>query len=361
MLSSVEIRHFRTFSHLVIERLGQINLIVGKNNVGKTCLLEALRLYDAAGAPHVIESLLLARNEVRIDRERECATPMLDMLFHKSPQLGAQSTFGIGPYERSDNEGEWLFISMHDIRRVPTDGPVPKSGEAVCAESISINFRDETIGIRCDEFLSRKDSSRPTLKDPPFIPAAPLSEDVVGRWWDAIVLTELKDEVIEALQLIDPSVLDVAFATHPLDPYRRVAMVRTSCIAGPFPLRSLGDGVVRIFNLAVALQYCGVNPLLGYAGRILLIDEIENGIHHSAHSTLWRMLFGLARTNDVQIVATTHSLDCLRGFAEAVTEDDENDGVAIRLEKVEGEEQTGAVIIDREGLPIVVRDSIEVR
>ncbi|MEE8450727.1 MAG: AAA family ATPase, partial [Thermoguttaceae bacterium] len=94
MLSSFEIRHFRTFSHLVIERLGQVNLIVGKNNVGKTCLLEALRLYDARGAARVIESILVARNEVRIDRERECAAPMLDMLFNKTSEPGEQKQFG---------------------------------------------------------------------------------------------------------------------------------------------------------------------------------------------------------------------------------------------------------------------------
>ena len=48
MLSSLEIKNFRTFSHLVIQRLGRVNLIVGKNNVGKTTLLEALRIYGSA-------------------------------------------------------------------------------------------------------------------------------------------------------------------------------------------------------------------------------------------------------------------------------------------------------------------------
>jgi AAA15 family ATPase/GTPase len=93
----------------------------------------------------------------------------------------------------------------------------------------------------------------------------------------------------------------------------------------------------------------------------VLIDEFETGVHHTLHAELWRTVFHAAEQLDVQVFATTHSWDCLRGFAEAVAEDETNDGVAIRLEKVEGEEQTGAVIIDREGLPVIVRDEIEVR
>lgn len=361
MLSTFEIRHFRTFSHLVIERLGQVNLIVGKNNVGKTCLLEALRLYDARGAPRVIESILLARNEVRIDRERERAAPMLDMLFHKTPQLDVQKQLAMGPHKPSEDNSDWLFISMHDVVRATSDGPVGQSRDIVSVGSISISSHGQITGMRCDEFLSERPLRRGPSDDLPFLTPAPVSEDLVGHWWDAIVLTDLKDDVIATMKFMDPGLLDIGFVTHPLDPYRRLAMVRTSSIAGPIPFRSLGDGAVRVFALAVAVQYRGLGSQPGEANRILLVDEIENGIHHTAHSQLWRSLFRLARTNDVQVFATTHSLDCLKGFAEAVTEDEENDGLAIRLEKVEGEEQSGAVIIDRDALPVVVRDSIEVR
>ena len=84
-------------------------------------------------------------------------------------------------------------------------------------------------------------------------------------------------------------------------------------------------------------------------------------LHHTLHADLWKSIFHSARMLDVQVVATTHSQDCLRGFAAAVAEDEENDGQVIRLEKLEGYEQTRAVVVDRCDLPIVVRDSIEVR
>ena len=66
MLSSLEIKNFRAFSHLSIERLGQVNLIVGKNDVGKTTLLEALRLYSSISPPDTIASILHGRNELAV-------------------------------------------------------------------------------------------------------------------------------------------------------------------------------------------------------------------------------------------------------------------------------------------------------
>src|SRR6266851_9815326 len=64
-LSGLEIKRFRCFEHLRIEKLGRVNLIAGKNNVGKSALLEALRIYATAGAPAVLFSQVTAREEFR--------------------------------------------------------------------------------------------------------------------------------------------------------------------------------------------------------------------------------------------------------------------------------------------------------
>ena len=64
MLPSFEVENFRTFSHLQIPHLGGVNLIVGRNNVGKTMLLEALRLYAAEGDINAILGLLYDRDEL---------------------------------------------------------------------------------------------------------------------------------------------------------------------------------------------------------------------------------------------------------------------------------------------------------
>ena len=133
-------------------------------------------------------------------------------------------------------------------------------------------------------------------------------------------------------------------------------------------LATLGDGVVRMFRVAIAMEYAAAYSARAAQGEyrsnvspLLLIDEAEIGIHHTLHKELWRFVLRTARLLGVQVFATTHSRDCLEGFAKAVAEDEEVDALAIRIEKVEGHKRMGAVIIDRDDLPIVLRDQIEVR
>ncbi|HUY34558.1 MAG TPA: AAA family ATPase [Pirellulales bacterium] len=138
------------------------------------------------------------------------------------------------------------------------------------------------------------------------------------------------------------------------------------------PLKSLGDGVVRIFQTALALEYARRTTvdsqlrLMGDAiranGRLtdmLLIDEVESGIHYTAIPEYWGLLFRMARERGVQIVATTHSWDCIEGLQVAAKNDPSADVQLIRLE--EDEQETSAIVIDKDDLAIVTRDEIEVR
>ena len=63
---------------------------------------------------------------------------------------------------------------------------------------------------------------------------------------------------------------------------------------------------------------------------VLLVDEIENGIHYSVQPDLWRVVFEMATRLNVQVFATTHSYDCIKAFEEAARESEE-EGVLVRL------------------------------
>ena len=65
----------------------------------------------------------------------------------------------------------------------------------------------------------------------------------------------------------------------------------------------------------------------------LLIDEAENGIHYSVQRDFWYMVMKTADANNVQVLATTHGWDCIRGFAQAAMDIDDVDGTLVRLEK----------------------------
>lgn len=119
----------------------------------------------------------------------------------------------------------------------------------------------------------------------------------------------------------------------------------------PVSLRSLGDGAVRLFGIALALA----NAHDGF----LLIDEAENGIHHSVQPAMWEMVLHTAHRDGLRVAATTHSWDCVRGFATAATARDDWDGVLVRLEGTNG--RVRAVEYSAEDLTIAADQGIEVR
>src|SRR5205807_9044547 len=119
----------------------------------------------------------------------------------------------------------------------------------------------------------------------------------------------------------------------------------------PFPLRTMGDGVVRLFAMILAL----VNAKDGF----LLLDEIENGLHHSIQPDVWRLIFRVATSLNVQVFATTHSWDCIAAFQKAAADAAGDEGMLIRLQEKSG--RIVATGFDERHLRIVTRDDIEVR
>jgi predicted ATP-dependent endonuclease of OLD family len=81
------------------------------------------------------------------------------------------------------------------------------------------------------------------------------------------------------------------------------------------PIGSLGDGVARAFFIA-----CHAAGEKAVQNGILLIDEIENGLHYSSQDKLWKWLFKVAKEKNIQIFATTHSEDCEKSFIKASKE-----------------------------------------
>ena len=132
---------------------------------------------------------------------------------------------------------------------------------------------------------------------------------------------------------------------------RRRAVVRLRGQSRPVPLRSLGDGALRVFGVALALA--------NSRGGFLFIDEAENGIHYSLQEDFWNMVLRTACLNNVQVFATTHSSDCIRGFSRAATKLEDAEGVLVRLSRQYGELR--AVEYPEEELAIAADQGIEVR
>jgi AAA15 family ATPase/GTPase len=92
------------------------------------------------------------------------------------------------------------------------------------------------------------------------------------------------------------------------------------------PINVMGDGIIKIISLLSALRFA--------KDGILLIDEIENGLHFSSLQLLWEAVLKAASLYNVQIFATTHSYECVNSFYSSYNKlDEKNDNISlIRLE-----------------------------
>lgn len=258
IFNSLEIRNFRGFRHLQIERLGRVNLIVGKNNVGKSNLLEALQMHA-----------------------RRASTPAI-----------------ISEIMETDSETTRPFEEISCV----------------------------------------------------LVPANGLNREQIIELWDGIALAGLEGEVINALRFIAPGVESLKLVSTSTSNGERDLVVNLASIDEPLPLHSLGNGMWRILGIALVL--------MNAKDGILLIDEFENGLYYSVQLDLWRFIFRLAVSLDVQVFATTHSWDCLKGFQEAAQEDS-GEGILIRLENKK--DKIVATLFDERQLGIATREHIEVR
>ncbi len=337
-LDSLEIHRFRAFEHLRIERLGRVNLIVGRNNVGKTCLLEALQLYAHQEKLEIIWLILEARDEGRRTKPITLnGVENLKYLFYGRQKLTPDLLpIQIGPI---DSPQKKMSVSLGwNIDRSEL------LSVYVHLDNKNYDYKLGGGGIRL------QDSE---LSKCIYVSAGGLLEDEISRLWEKVALTDLEEEVIKALRIIAPqvervSVVNNRFNTKEWEP---IPIVKISGNDDPIPLRSLGEGMNRLLGLSLALA--------NVKDGILLIDEIESGLHYSVQPDIWRLVFEVARRLNVQVFATTHSWDCLTAFQEAAKEDEQDEGVLIRLLERKGKITT--VQFDEDELEVVAREGIEVR
>jgi energy-coupling factor transporter ATP-binding protein EcfA2 len=373
-IGTLTIERFRALRYLKIEGLGRVNLITGRNNTGKSSVLEALRLLASDASPSVIHSILRSREEDVGDVD-ESPRPLdeeslfqMSSLFHGFPLFSANIASILiasnGNNQRSmrlSMEAGWFSTKRDEdgSRRI-----VYRQQDLFGEDEVLPGLMIEAGGaqrILPLDYLRRRMlrgyPMRPEIADEPRLPCMFVSPyggertAPLGDLWDKIALSDPEKDVVEALQIIDPGILAVSMVGGEGPRRTRTAIVRAEGIPRPVPLRSFGDGLNRLFGIALSL----VNAKDG----LLLIDEFENGMHHSVQTDVWRAIFKLAKSLNIQVVATSHSWDAIEAFQKAASEDKESEGVLIRLSR-KGEDIIPTLFRENE-LAVATRDRIEVR
>lgn len=338
-LESLSISGFRGIDQLEIPRLGRVALVAGKNGVGKTTVLDGVRLYAAHGELDAIRSLLMSRDELTTYEDENgnlVDGPAFEGLFHRNGK--DQVTIAIGPL----NGGPVLRIAETvgaDGRAfdVVFDGRQKSYTEREFASRLPL--LNQWLGQNEESSVARCELLGPGL----------LRNTDLARLWDNIALTDHEALALDALRLIFGNRVHRAAVIG--EARGRRVVVRLSDHPSPLPLKSLGEGATRMFGVALALANC--------RDGILLLDEAENGIHYSLQSQFWGMVLRAAEMHNIQILATTHSKDCINGFADAASTTPDIDANLVRIGWRKG--KLRAVEYSTEELETAAEQNIEVR
>lgn len=308
MLDSLHIKNFRCFEDLTIPELGRVNLIVGKNNSGKSTLLEAILFFAESDHEKALKTLA----EIRGER-------FYQLNWSEEQELSTQYKIWIG------NNSDPIKI---EYKIVP---------------EIIINRR----------VLSQKDYEIPSSgrKSYPysFIPTTVYSESELAEAWDEIRIQKQDSLIKDVLRIVEANIDDVFYTA------KRVTMVSLASEKEARSIKSMGEGMSRLLQIFLyAFQA---------RGGFLLIDEFENGLHYSIQEEIWEKLFKLAKELDIQIFATTHSEDTVKTFCKVALASAE-EGRLIVLGRSPAPEDNGrivAVSYDEKEIAVISRTSMEVR
>ena len=354
-LSRFQAVRYRGISGLELDDIRRVNLITGPNGVGKTSLLEAIWLLGGRFAPtlpwniHVQRSsrvgldpiAALGDGGVELRGTEQGADCQWKAAFHRTRIVGAEEG---GPESGANGSAP---PSRPDVP--VAQSPPPPAGQL----RVWMNGRE----VAGDEVVvvSGSPVAIPGITPPPGRPGAiihmPLSlldteKEAIQRF-SALVQRGGKRALRDRLQLVHPRLQDVEVVTNPDgSPF----ILATTGEDDRLPLQALGGGMHRLFRLFVSLGEV--------SHGLLLVDEIENGLHHAVLRQLWRRLRDAVEEFDVQFFATTHSDECLRAALEAFGERPEDiavhglylapDGGATRAATFAGGTLEGARDLDLE-------------
>lgn len=374
-LNSLRICNFRMLDDFQVPSLGRVNLIVGRNNSGKSTVLEAIRILAARGNPRLLLSILTDHDETALLESEpaglgdeliangfrylfpERRFPTVDDFSIRigetnSDLLKIEHLYFRTEAETAQGEGGELFeprlkripISKEDPNGLSVDGigqalRITNGANSLISRPTIIEFDSMRSRFRHPAWDAGVLSETPcSLIPTDFMPQADLSD-----LWDRVSLTSFEDKVLGAMRLIEPKLRGLAFIKAPRESRppgpryaeTRIPVVKLEGSDERIPLNSMGDGMLRVLQLVLAI--------LPAQGGFLLIDEFENGLYYGVQEAVWKMIFQLATELNIQVFATTHSQDCINSFARAAKNHPE-EGMLFKMSRSRAASEVGKVI-----------------
>lgn len=290
-LTSFTVENFKRFEHFEMNNIGQFNLIVGDNNVGKTSVLEALLIINSAKV-----------------YEWRMKTVLWDFHHFIKP---AQSYF---TYFVNQNKLTWATDSIVVFRCLPDYEIQIRLDE----ESTQQGFKWLWIpygiqGTQGYEEILDANNQMPSHKFiMPYIPFTNSYEHNLAEILQQEIYASatLEEQLVFDMKQVIPQLKSFRISTiHSEIP---VLVVSQNGLEPSLPLASFGDGTIKLFRILI--------EIIRNSQKRLMIDEIDAGVHISRFKDFWRTILKASVTHNVQLFATTHNLECLQVFKEVLEE-----------------------------------------
>ncbi len=368
MLKSLKIENFRCFQFFELPELGKVNLLVGTNNSGKTSLLEAIQLFCSRANLGVLREVMINRGEYLLNEESTENRALSRGLIKDNRELDIRHLFyghqvDVGSKFSitgdNDNESKSLIISIHENK--PESGSFEHLEELVL--SIDWLSQDEeptkvplspNIGLPLEYIRRFRQELKNLEARTQFVTSSSLTTKKMVDLFDQVVLQPEEEIITQALKIIEPSlkrIASVGSEKYRLSDSRSGFVVRLSDSNQRIPIGSMGDGIWRMLGLTLAIVHA--------RGGVLLVDEIDTGLHFSTMSDMWKLIWETAKQLNVQVFATTHNSDCWTSLAKiANSESPSEEGITIQ--RIERDRPTSIIFNERQ-IVIAAERGIEVR
>ena len=321
MFQSIRVRNFRALRDLEIGPLSRINLIGGLNNSGKTSLLEAIFLLSGGVNPQ-----LAVNTNVLRGLDPGIGSPIVGMLPAVERELWKEFFSDLDMNRPIEITGNYATLGRLDLRIVSERPITTNISLEGTSEVLVTNLPEERAltfqysgpqDVRVESHIRVKgqgiEISQP-VTDVPF-KATILTSRIGNIQEDAVRLGVLRKQkrgglLLKALQVVEPNLQSIEDSSASGSPMIWGDIGLTELI----PLPVMGEGMTRMARLVLAISSA--------QSGVVLVDEIENGLHHTVLPKVWEAVDAAAKHFNTQVFATTHSGECIRAAHESLGPED---------------------------------------
>jgi AAA15 family ATPase/GTPase len=364
MLEQFTVENFKAFKHLELKDLGHINIFVGDNNVGKTCLLQALALSSHIASIFVSNIDIEKSKRSILNNTLSILQSDILNLFYRQNNANRVKLKRIFVNRLVDFE-LWdvsllelnLFLDEHECRVLYDEDE----------ESKDFHFDDQNNEFFPLRGLSITEQdfnrwSRSSIDSLPNRIANFLYFSTYTNYKKLAIENfkcfadedeEKEEKIINTLKKVESRLKSIRYTTN------SELRIGLTDIPKRLPLESMGDGFAKLLGLACCLEQ--------EDSHYLCIDEPENGFHYKTQTSFWKLLANWSLEGDKQSFIATHSYELISNLNDLLTADPSllERGLKVRVHQLKRDEDDPELItvdtITEENLAWLLEHGTEIR